>query len=523
MGVALFSELCTTGRVHELARLHRFAEAWEAAASLQLRAGSPRALDAYEAHGRIIAGPFLDHLEVIAKDWLGLTLDGRTVAVTAATNDHVDPVNDAIQRMRLTIGQLQLDGAVWIAGGEVAYPGDIVATRRNDRQLLTAAGQPIRNRDLWDVVATHPNGSITVSHRSGHGAVVLPADYAQDQVRLGYAATEHGNQADTVDVAIELVSTATTHRGLYVGATRGRDENRIHVITATDDLTEARDVLGTVLAHDRADIPAVTQRRDLASQAQPRRPEPASILPDWVGPWRAQLEQRREDLVDQIGERARRRAEATADLADLQPELAVARSAWRPYGTAIAKIEDEMRRELRPAMWKANRDAVHAGFGHRHATARRAKAANERVADAEACIAAIRADASDVKQHLDRIQAEGANLADLAHPSPAAAWLDQLNRDQLINIDGILDALEVWTMWADGGPVSVTEFDHAVGILVPAAREAPPFARSPSELDFAQWHELLASVTRLLSDQSVEPRPDPRAVGPDGHGPSIEF
>jgi conjugative relaxase-like TrwC/TraI family protein len=42
----LFAELCTVGRVHELARLHRFTQAWEAAASLQLRAGNPRALDA---------------------------------------------------------------------------------------------------------------------------------------------------------------------------------------------------------------------------------------------------------------------------------------------------------------------------------------------------------------------------------------------------------------------------------------------------------------------------------------------
>ena len=115
-------------------------------------------------------------------------------------------------------------------------------------------------------MATHWDGSLTVSHRAGHGVVTLPADYTQEHVRLGYAATEHGNQADTVDVAIELVSTATTHRGLYVGATRGRDDNRIHVITDTDDLGEARDVLETVLAHDRADIPAVTQRRDLALQ-----------------------------------------------------------------------------------------------------------------------------------------------------------------------------------------------------------------------------------------------------------------
>jgi hypothetical protein len=54
---------------------------------------------------------------------------------------------------------------------------------------------------------------------------------------------EHGHQGDTIDVGIALTSGAPTHRGLYVGVTRGRDENRIHVVTELGDLTEARDVL----------------------------------------------------------------------------------------------------------------------------------------------------------------------------------------------------------------------------------------------------------------------------------------
>ena len=517
----LFTELCSTGRVHELARLHRFTARWEAAASLQLRARNPRALDAYEAHGRIIPGPFLDHLDVIAKDWIGHTLDGRTVAITAATNDHVDALNDAIQRMRLTIGQLQPDGAVSIAGSEVAHPGDIVATRRNDRQLLTSAGEPVRNRDLWDVLATHRDGSLSVSRRAGHGVVTLPSDYAQEHVRLGYAATEHGNQADTVDVAIELVSTATTHRGLYVGATRGRDENRIDVITDTDDLAEARDVLETVLAHDRADIPAVTQRRDLARQAQPaapRRPEPASIFPDWVGPWRAQLEQRRENLVDYLEDRARRRAEAAVELADLQPALVAARAAWQPYGTAIAKIDDELRRALRPAMWKANSDAMHAGFGHHHATARRAKAANGRVADAEGRVAAIHAGAADVKQRLDAVEAQAWNLHDRAHPSAAGFGLEDLDRGQLHEIDRMLDALDVWTTWARGHPVAVTDLTNAAQIFAASARRASALSRSRGDIDRAQWFELLEPILQLLDQRSVTLFHDTmhlEPVGPD--------
>ncbi len=73
----LFNELCATGRVHELARIHRFTHPWEAAASLQLRACDPVAIDAYEAHGRIVAGPLADQLDRIARDWLGHNTDGQ--------------------------------------------------------------------------------------------------------------------------------------------------------------------------------------------------------------------------------------------------------------------------------------------------------------------------------------------------------------------------------------------------------------------------------------------------------------
>ena len=481
----LFAELCSTGRVHELARLHRFTEPWEAAASLQLRAGNPRALDAYEAHGRVVAGTMDDHLGRLAVAWIAHTTAGRSVAITAATNDHVDAINAAVQGARRRVGQLDANGTAAIGGGEHAHPGDVVATRRNDRNLQTSTGEPVRNRDLWDVVATHRDGSLTVSHRAGHGVVTLPADYAQEHVRLGYAATEHGNQADTVDVAIELVSTATTHRGLYVGATRGRDDNRIHVITDTDDLGEARDVLETVLAHDRADIPAVTQRRDLALQtrsAHPRRPEPAPIIPDWVGPWRAGLEQQRENVVDYLDDRARRRAEAAAELADLQPPLG-----RRPG--RLAALRRRHRRDRRrtadasygPPCGRPTSDAVHAGFGHHHATARRAKAANDRVADAEARIAAIYAGAADVKQRLDEVEAQAWNLHDLAHPSPAGFGLEDLHREQLHEIDQLLDAFDVWTAWATAHPVAVADLTNAAEVFADSARRAPAWSGNPGE------------------------------------------
>jgi hypothetical protein len=97
----LFHELCVTGRSIELTRIHRFTEPWEAAASLQLRHGDPRGLNAYFDHGRVIADTFDNHLARIADLWLGTNTRHGTAAITASTNEHVDAINAAVQTARI--------------------------------------------------------------------------------------------------------------------------------------------------------------------------------------------------------------------------------------------------------------------------------------------------------------------------------------------------------------------------------------------------------------------------------------
>jgi conjugative relaxase-like TrwC/TraI family protein len=504
----LFGELCATGRVHELTRLHRFTHPWEATTSLQLRAGNPHALDEYQAHGRIVAGPLETHVDRIARDWLGHTLDRRTVAIMATSNDHVDALNHAIQQLRLTVGQLRSDRPVEIGNGEVVYPGDVVATRRNERDLRTSTGEPVRNRDRWDVLAVHRDGSLTLSHRSGHGTVTLPGDYVHHHVRLGYAATEHGAQGDTVDIAIELVSPATTHRGLYVGATRGRDENHLYVITDTSDPTDARDVLDAVLAHDRADVPAVTQHRHLAHDhiVSPRRPAASSILPDWIGPWRRQLEQRRHELADGLAAHANGRARATVEWHALQPALVAARAAWQPYGDALGAIDEHLRRELRPALWNANNEAARAGFGHHRATTRRARTANAAIAEAETDIAALRAQGAPVKEHLDHLELEARQLDAAAHPSPAGSALDDLDRQAIHTIDRALDAVAVLETWAHGRPVARHDLTTALATLTEiASASIDPLGTGDQHRP--EWADLVDSVSELIG-ASLAPKRD---------------
>ena len=264
----MFDELCRVGRVHELATLHRFRHAWEQSASLGLRSGHTDALDAYLDHGRVAAGTFEGHLPAVAIQWIADDAAGRSVAVTAETNEHVDQLNAAIQQHRRAFGHLG-EPAARVAGNETAAVGDVVVTRRNDRTLTTSGGDTVRNRERWEVTSAGRAGSLTVSRLDGHGAVTLPADYVRSHVRLGYAATAHGHQGDTVDVGLTVVTPATSHRSLYVGATRGRQENRLLVVTDEPDLAEARDVLEQVLSNERADVPAIVQRRRLAAQQPP--------------------------------------------------------------------------------------------------------------------------------------------------------------------------------------------------------------------------------------------------------------
>jgi ATP-dependent exoDNAse (exonuclease V) alpha subunit len=253
-----------------------------------LRRGDPTALDAYIAHGRVHAAPFDEHVTTATQRWLDATAAGEVAAVIASTNQHVDALNAAIQRAR------HLDPTVTapIAGGETAMIGDQIVTRRNNRTITTNTGEPIRNRELWTVTAITDVGSLTVSPIKGHSTAVLPADYARQHVRLGYASTEHGVQGDTVTAGIELATEATSRRGLYVALTRGQRDNTVLVVTVTHDIAEARDVLERILTNDRVDLPATAQRRELAStDCAPRRPEPAPrcTIPDWLPDLRATI------------------------------------------------------------------------------------------------------------------------------------------------------------------------------------------------------------------------------------------
>jgi hypothetical protein len=151
------------------------------------------------------------------------------------------------------------------AGGYRLHVGDLVATRLNDRELRTDCGLTVKNRDRWDILAVHRDGSLTVSGRTGH--VQLPPEYVAEHVELAYAQTSHANQGRTVEHSLLFLDGPADTRGVYVPMTRGRHSNEAFVVIEGEET--ARDVLAQALARDWIDQPAVARRAEL------QRPEPA--------------------------------------------------------------------------------------------------------------------------------------------------------------------------------------------------------------------------------------------------------
>ena len=65
----------------------------------------------------------------------------------------------------------------------------------------------VKNRDHWTIDTIHPDGTVTVTGRTGR--VRLPSHYVARHLELGYAQTSHATQGRTVDTALVLIDAPT--------------------------------------------------------------------------------------------------------------------------------------------------------------------------------------------------------------------------------------------------------------------------------------------------------------------------
>jgi conjugative relaxase-like TrwC/TraI family protein len=221
-----------------------------AALSLRLRDGSEtdRVVDELVGRGAVVVHHSqCEAAEAIAQRVAASAASVESLCVTAATNDEAAALNETVRRRRAEMGAVD-DGRTVLGRDDVVIgAGDVIVTRRND------ALHGVANRERWTVQAITDDGSV-LARSIGTGAareVRLDAGYVADAVQLGYVSTDYGNQGVTSEASITLLSDATSAGGLYVGVTRGRFENQLHVVAEDDD--DARAKLIAALERDRAD------------------------------------------------------------------------------------------------------------------------------------------------------------------------------------------------------------------------------------------------------------------------------
>lgn len=229
-----FGLLAAREGVATLTDPRRFAQPWEADATLGLRAGKEAVLDTYAKHGRVLDGGAEAMLDAAYSAWTDDLAAGRESLLIAADRATVTKLNLRARTDRIRRSQVDPSDEVLLADDTHAGTGDVVVTRRNDRKLHTGRGW-VRNGDRWQVTATHPDGSLTVTHPGDGRRVVLPAGYVAAHVELGYASTVHRAQGATVDTAHAIVTPAMTRETLYVAMTRARNVNTAHVTTDQPD------------------------------------------------------------------------------------------------------------------------------------------------------------------------------------------------------------------------------------------------------------------------------------------------
>ncbi|MFA5607195.1 MAG: MobF family relaxase [Leucobacter sp.] len=314
-----------------LSEVVRFHSRAEAAASLALRGGDPAGIGFYLDSGRIHIGTEQTAADAAFTAWQADQDAGRDSLLLAPTNAIVNELNARARTARLAAA-LEADPhatpgrETMLSDGLTASVGDVIRTRRNNRQLPLSVTDYVRNGYTFTIVDIAPDGALKARHRGTGREITLPADYVTDHVTLGYAATIDAAQGSTAGHACHVVGAEhLTRQHLYVALTRGRAENHLYLSTAETDPHRilapkathpdtAVDVLSRIVARDGAQVSATTAARAAADPSR-RLAAAADMFTDALAT----------AAEHQLGEGARARLDALAE--SVHPGLSAC-TAW---------------------------------------------------------------------------------------------------------------------------------------------------------------------------------------------------
>ena len=255
-----------------LTELHRFSDPTEAAATLAVRDGRLEALGFYLDRHRIHVADLTSIAETVLAAWQTDRTAGLDALMLAPTRQLVAQLNQRARAHRL--GGRTAAREVELADGNRASVGDLIITRRNQRQLRLGVHDWVKNGDRWTITALTATGGLRVSHLRSRRAVTLPAQYVAESTQLGYASTIHAAQGVTADSMHGLIGGNGTRRQLYTMLTRGRIANHLY-LPVTDDgdphtiirpetlhPATAVELIEQILARDDTITSATTQQRE---------------------------------------------------------------------------------------------------------------------------------------------------------------------------------------------------------------------------------------------------------------------
>ncbi len=247
------------GRTFDMAEVHRFTDPAYAEVTVQMRDGRnpDEVFDQLASLGLVrIHASSDDAREHIAQH----RQDGEAVTVTS--NDEARTINAGIRDERVARGEVDDQRTVSGSDDLPIGAGDLIQTRKNN----TALG--VANRQQWIVQHVEQDGSLNVREaqdgRKRKRTVRLPAKYVTEHAHLSYAATAYGVQGATVDGSHTILTNATSAASVYVGMTRGRESNMLHIVA--EHHADARAQFIEAMERDRADR-GLTDATERATEA----------------------------------------------------------------------------------------------------------------------------------------------------------------------------------------------------------------------------------------------------------------
>ncbi|WP_179288629.1 MobF family relaxase [Micrococcus luteus] len=261
-GVLQMAEHATEAFV-DLDQVHRFTNPAYASLSLAMRARQApgEQFDLLVEMGLVQVHASKEEAnQALAAAWAQGLREGASTLISAATNENAQQVNAVIHHEHTGHQAGAQDGSACLVGidGLPMGVGARIMTRRNDAQL------GVLNRQVWSIRQIGATHTTIQDPDGGHRTLHVPNEYLEKHAHLGWALTTHGAQGATVDQAHTLIDEHTDAAGLYVGLTRGREQNVAHFIA--QDLAEARAQYVAAMGRDGADHGLDAARQALAAQ-----------------------------------------------------------------------------------------------------------------------------------------------------------------------------------------------------------------------------------------------------------------